>query len=121
MEENLKRIEELKSFLGGDNEDVPVFSNAIEHMRYIVEQCEKHSLPQPKIFPWVGGNGVQAEWEYDWYLEVDSCDKGVSILFVKGKEYDDAISCNLYDIEDAFKMIKTFINYVVDVNGNRKW
>ena len=68
MEENLKRIEELKTFMGGDNESVPVFPKAIEHMKYIVEQCEKHSLPQPEIFPWAGGNGVQAEWEYDWYL-----------------------------------------------------
>ena len=121
MEENLKRIEELKTFMGGDNEDVPVFPKAIEDMKYIIKQCDRYSLPQPEIFPWTGGNGVQAEWEYDWYLEIDSCDEGVSILFVKGREYDDAISCNLYDIEDAFKMIKTFINYVVDVNGNRMW
>lgn len=119
MEENLKRIEELKSFLGGDDEDIAVFPNAIEHMRYIVEQCEKHSLPQPEIFPWAGGNGIQAEWEYDWYLEIDSDDKGVSILFVKGRDYDNAISCKLYDIEDAFQMVNVFINNVVDINGNR--
>lgn len=119
MEKNLKRIEELKTFMGGDNEDVTIFPKAIEHMKYIVEQCEKYSLPQPDIFPWAGGNGVQAEWEYDWYLEVDSCDKGVSVFILKGKDYDNSISFNLYDIEDAFHMIKMFIRNVVDMNKSR--
>ena len=112
MERNLKRIEELKTFMGGDNEDVPIHPKAIEHMKYIVEQCARYSLPQPKIYPWSGGNGVQAEWEYDWYLEIDSCNKGVSILFVKRADYKNCISCYLYSIEDAFKMVKVFINKV---------
>lgn len=118
--ENIERIEQLKTFMGGDNEDVPVFPQAIEHMKYIVEQCKINSLPQPGIYPWAGGNGVQAEWEYDWYLEIDSDEKGVSILFVKGKEYDNAIQCKPYDIKDAFCLVKEFINHIVDINGSRR-
>lgn len=117
MEESLKRIEKLKSFMGEDDRNINVFTKSIEDMVYIIEQCNKHSIPQPEIFPLADGNGVQAEWQYDWYLEVDSCDGGVSILFMKGEDYDNAIDCNLYSIEDAFKMIKTFITYVVDVNN----
>ena len=120
MEENLKRIEELKTFMGGYNKDVPVFPEAIEHMKYIVEQCETLSLPQPEIFPWIGGNGVQAEWEFDWYLEIDSCDEGISILFVKGKEYDKSIQCKFCDIADALCLAREFIKNVVDINGTRR-
>ena len=105
--------------MGGDNEDVPLDDKAFDDMLYIVDQCKELKLPQPEIFPWSGGNGIQAEWEYDWYLEIDSYNKGISVLFVKGKDYDNAISCKLYDIEDAFMMVKTFINNVVDINGSR--
>ena len=94
--ENLKRIEKLKTFMGGDNEDVPVCQESIEHMEYIIEQCAKYSLPQPEIFPWYGGNGIQAEWEYDWYLEIDSCSQGISVLVVKGTDYNNCINCSLY-------------------------
>jgi len=117
---NLEYIESLKTFMGGNNEDVPLHGVTLDDMKHIVERCREFNLPQPEIFPWVGGNGVQAEWEYDWYLEIDSCDKGISVLFVKGKDYDNAISCRLYDIEDAFMMVKTFINNVVDIKGTRK-
>lgn len=116
---NLKCIEYLKTFMGGDNEDIPLFDGVLDDMRFIVEHCKKFNIPQPEIFPWAGGDGVQAEWEYDWYLEIDSHNKGISILFVKGKDYDNAISCKLYDIEDAFMMVKTFINNVVDIDGIR--
>lgn len=116
---NLDRVEIIKTFMGGDNEDVPVYPEAIEHMKYIVEQCNRYSVPQPEIFPWAGGNGVQAEWTYDWYIEIDSCDKGISILMVKGTDYDNAISTNISDVKTAFLLVKEFITYVVDLEGNR--
>ena len=105
--------------MGGDNEDVPVFPQAIEHMKYIVEQCKINSLPQPGIYPWAGGNGVQAEWEYDWYLEIDSSDKGISILFVKGGDYDNSIQCKFWDIQSVFQLLKEFINHVLNIGGSR--
>lgn len=120
MEENLKRLEEIKTFLGGDNEDVPVRPEAIKDMKYIVEQCDKYSLPQPEIFPYAGGDGVQAEWEYDWYLEIDSSSSGVSCLVVKGKDYDNAISIRLYSIKEAFELVKHFLNNVVDLDATRR-
>ena len=116
---NLERIEYLKTFMGGDNEDVPLHDRALDDMRFIIEKCKEFNIPQPEIFPWSGGNGIQAEWEYDWYLEIDSCDKGISILFVKCKDYDNAISCRLYNIKDAFMMAKTFITNIADTNSNR--
>lgn len=115
---NLELLEWLKTFKGGDNEDVPLHFTAIDDMKYIVEKCKEHKLPQPEIFPWAGGNGVQAEWEYDWYLEIDSSSHGVSILFVKEKYYDDAISITV-NLETAFKLAKAFLNHIVDLNGNR--
>ena len=121
MEENLKRIEELKTFMGGDNEDVPVFPKAIEDMKYIVKQCEEYSLPQPDIFPWAGGNGVQAQWETDWYIEIDSSSTGVEGFVVKGKEYDKATDIKFKDVENAFFVIKDFIiKYIVNSNEGRR-
>ena len=116
---NLKRLNILKTFKGGDNEDVPLHKNAISDMEYLVELCKYHSLPQPEIFPWSGGNGIQAEWSYDWYLEIDSAHNGISILFVKEKYYDSAISMYVKDIEEAFKLVTVFLNHVVDLNGSR--
>ena len=59
---NLKLLEKLKNFKGGEKEDVPLHFTAIDDMKYIVEKCKEHNLPQPEIFPWAGGNGIQAEW-----------------------------------------------------------
>ena len=116
---NLECIEALKVFKGGDNEDVPINYKSIEDMKFIVQACKENGIPQPEIFPWAGGDGVQAEWEYDWYLEIDSCHKSVSILFVKGKDYDNAISTRVADIKTAFLFVKEFLNHVVDIKGMR--
>lgn len=118
-ENNLERLELLKTFKGGDNEDVSLHPTALDEMRYIIEKCKEHNLPQPEIFPWYGGNGIQAEWEYDWYLEIDSSSHGVSILFIKEEYYDDAISISV-SLEVAFKLVKTFLNHVVDLNSKRQ-
>ena len=116
---NHSRIGMLKAYMGGDNENVPLHNKALEDMVFIVEQCKKLNLPQPEIFPWAGGNGVQAEWKYDWYLEIDSSSNGVSILFVKSKNYENAINTNVKDIENAFLLVKEFLNNVVDLDGSR--
>ena len=118
-EENLERLELLKTFKGGDNENVPLHNFALNDMRYVIDKCKEYNLPQPKIFPWIGGNGVQAEWEYDWYLEIDSSSNGIEILIVKGKHYEDAISMEYVKLENALKLVKTFLNHVVDLNGSR--
>ena len=116
---NLERIEALKTFMGGDNADVPINCKSIEDMRFIVQACKECGIPQPDVFPWAGGDGVQAEWEYDWYLEIDSWHKSISILFVKGKDYDNAISTNVSNIKTAFLLVREFLNYVVDMKGTR--
>lgn len=118
-EKNLERLELLKAFKGGDNEDIPLHCLAIRDMKYIVEQCKKNNLPQPEIFPWSGGHGIQAEWEYDWYLEIDSEFDKLSAFFVEGNDYDNAISINDINLGDAFNLVKVFLNYVVDLNGKR--
>lgn len=116
---NLKLIEELKVFNGGDNDDVPVHGQSLNDMKFIIEQCKKLNIPQPDIYPWIGGDGVQAEWEYDWYLEIDSCDKGVSILFVKGKDYDNTISTKVSSVKDSLLLVKEFLTHVVNLKGTR--
>lgn len=52
-------------------------------------------------------------------MEIDSEHNGISILFVKEKYYDSAISMYVKDIEEAFKLVKVFLNHVVDLNGSR--
>ena len=116
---NHSQIEMLKTYMGGDNEDVPLYNKALEDMIFIVEQCKELNLPQPEIFPWAGGNGVQAEWEYDWYLEIDSCNNGVSILFVNGEDYKNSNSTDIKDVKNAFILVKEFLSNVVDLDGNR--
>lgn len=114
---NHSRIGMLRAYMGGDNENIPLYNKALEDMIFIVEQCKELNLPQPEISPWAGGGGVQAEWEYDWYLEIDSYSNGVSILFVKDKDYENAINTNVKDIKNAFLLVKEFLNNVVDLNG----
>lgn len=119
-DKNLERIEALKVFRGGDNEDVPINYKSIEDMKFIVQACKEGGIPQPEISPWAGGDGVQAEWEYDWYLEIDSWHKSISILFVKGKDYDNAISTNVSNIKTAFLLVKEFLTHVVNLKGTRR-
>lgn len=116
---NLATINILKTFMGGDDENIPLHDNALSDMRFLVDACKDFNLPQPEIFPWAGGNGIQAEWEYDWYLEIDSSKKGISVLCIKGKDYDNAISIGMTNIETAFLLVKGFINNIVDVEGKR--
>lgn len=104
--ENIDLIESLKTFKGGDNSDTPISNKALNDMKYIVKSCSKFDIPQPEIFPWSGGVGIQAEWEYEWYIEIDSCDEYVSILFVKDGE---AISTHVDHIKDAFLLAKHFL------------
>lgn len=119
MTKNKNRILELKSFKGGDNEDNPIHNSAIEDMISIVELCYAYKVYQPNIVPWAGGDGIQAEWEYDYYLEINSSSKGISVLIVKDDNYYEAINCEFKDITSAFFLIKTFINEVVDTSKTR--
>lgn len=108
MKENkLNSIEDIRTYMGGDNDDVPVSEIAIEHLIYLIDQCKEYNLPLPEIFPWYGGDGVQAEWEYeDWYIEIDSSSKGISGLFLKE---DDVSQYNFENIKDAFQFVKVFL------------
>lgn len=116
--DNLNTIDDIRTYMGGDNEDVPVSEIAIEHLQYLINQCKEYNLPLPEIFPWYGGDGVQAEWEYknDWYIEIDSSSKGISGLFLKDRiqnGYEDAIQCSFDSINDAFLLVKVFLESVV--------
>lgn len=102
-------IEDLKSYKGGDNRDVPICDLAINHMQYLIAQCAMSKLPVPSIFPWFGGEGAQAEWSYNgWYIEIDSSPRGISGFFLN----EDSISCMFNDIKDAFFMVKVFLSQV---------
>ena len=117
--DNIERIELLQTFMGGDNEDVPLHDGVLNDMKFIIEQCKKFNLPQPEIFPWAGGDGVQAECEYNYYLEIDSSSNGIAVFFLKENYYDDAITIFFDDIEDAFNLVKHFLKHIVDLNGSR--
>ena len=125
LNENLEKIEyfksyKFKSYKGGDNEDVPLYPKAIEDLLFIINRCNEDNIPQPFIAPWAGGDCVQAEWDYNWYLEIDMSSKGIDVLIIKNNLYDKPISCKFLDIEDALILIKHFIQNVVDLNGERK-
>ena len=116
---NKNRVLELKSFMGGDNEDTPIYEKAIEDMISIVELCYAYGVYQPEIFPWAGGDGIQAQWEYDWYFEINSSSKGISVLIVKDDEYSESINCEFEDITSAFFLAKLFMNKIVDTSKTR--
>jgi hypothetical protein len=114
MENNLKILENIKSFKGGDNRDVPINPKSIEDMITLVRLCHQHNLPQPEVFPHSGGDGVQAEWTYDWYLEIDSDSRGISFFFVNKNDYDNPIEGRFDDITNAFLLIREFLKHIVD-------
>lgn len=60
----MNSIEDIRNYMGGDKEDVPVNPESVEHLQYLIENCEKYRLPIPEIFHWYGGDGVQAEWDF---------------------------------------------------------
>ena len=115
----MNSVEDIRTYMGGDNENIPVYQPAVEHLQYLIDNCKKYNLPVPEISPWYGGDGVQAEWEYkdDWYIEIDSSSKGIGGLFLKDRKrkgYDNCISCSFTDIKDAFLLVKVFLESVVN-------
>ena len=114
----MNSVEDIRTYMGGDNGNVPIYQPSVDHLQYLIDKCQEDNLPLPEIFPWYGGNGVQAEWEFenDWYIEIDSSSKGISGLFLKDRKnegYDDGIYCNFKDVKDAFLLVKVFLESVV--------
>ena len=116
---NLERIKALRTFMGGDNENVPIHDRSLDEMRFLVEQCAELGIPQPEIFPWAGGDGVQAEWEYDWYIEINISSRGVEALLLKEHDYKNAIECKFDNALNAILLVKELITHVVDFEGTR--
>ena len=86
MEENLKRIDELASYKYGDRGDVTISRQAVDVMKTLIKACKKASVKQPKIFPFSGGDGLQAEWEHDdVYIEF-SADSNCVSVYIEGHE-----------------------------------
>lgn len=120
MEENVNSIEYIRNYLGGDNNDVPVYQPAVDHLEYMIDECKKCNLPLPNLFPWVGGDGVQAVWEYEnnWYIEIESSSKGISELIVLNRKvngHTDSIECSFGDIENAFRLVKIFLGVCIQI------
>lgn len=113
MENNLRILENIKNFKGGDNRDVPVNPKSIVDMIELVQLCNKYKIPQPEVFPYSGGDGVQAEWSYNWYLEIDSNSSGISFFFVNSQDYDNPIEGRFDDMKNAFLLVKEFIENIV--------
>lgn len=115
----MNSVEDIRTYMGGDNENIPVYQPAVDRLQYLIDKCQEDNLPLPEIFPWYGGNGVQAEWEFenDWYIEIESSSKSISGLFLKDRKnvgYDNCISCSFTDIKDAFLLVKVFLESVVN-------
>lgn len=104
----MNTIEDIKAFKGGEHSDTPVSEIAIDCLEYILRNCKEYNLPTPEIFPWAGGNGAQAEWDYkDWYIEISICTDDITCYCEKSKtQY---IELNLSNIKDAFEIAKIII------------
>lgn len=116
----MNSIEDIRIFMGGDNNEIPIYPQAIDHLQCLIENCKKYNIEEPEIFPWTGGDGVQAEWGYknDWYIEIDSSSDGISGLFVWNNDYDNKIECDFDDIKDAFLLVRIFLQNVVKDNAS---
>lgn len=110
----MNTIEDIRYYMGGDKEDVPVNRESVEHLQYLIDNCEKYRLPKPEIFPWYGGDGVQAEWDLinGWYIEIDSSSKEIAGLLVKNRDYNSASSFEFKDIENAFMLVKILLEEI---------
>lgn len=88
-------------------------ASKLERIENLINNCKRNNLPEPEIFPWSDGTGVQAEWDYqDWYIEIDVTKTAINGLFLKdrhNKGYDGSISCSFASIEDAFRLVKIFL------------
>lgn len=111
----MNNVEFIRSYMGGDEYDIPISETAVEHLQYLIDNCKRYKLPAPDVFPWYGGDGVQAEWEYkdDWYIEIGSSSERITGYFSKGKENKEEIQCSFENIKDAFLLVKVFLESVV--------
>lgn len=118
MEENLKILETLETFKGGDNYDVPIEESTLDNTRFIVKECAKHNLPQPKIFPHAGGVGINVEWEElgNWHLVFSICGYNIEMLYNPFDEKRlislDAVNCFFKNSSYAFNMAKLILTSI---------
>lgn len=111
MEENLKRLEQCKTFMGGDNDDIPINRDAISDIQDLVKMVYLNKLPQPEIFSWAGGIGLQAEWEYkNYYIEVDSNGKNLDLFICEDRDYDKSLNMKIKNIQCCFNVVKAIMN-----------
>ena len=110
----MNTIEDIRNYMGGDKEDTPINQESIEHLQYLIDNCEKHRLHKPEIFPWYGGDGVQAEWDFTngWYIEIDSSSKGITGLLVNDRDYSNTSSFEFKDIKNAFMLVKILLEEI---------
>lgn len=87
--------------------DVPINPESILEMRKLLYMVCTNFLPQPEIFPWAGGGGVQVEWEFkDYHIEVDSSDEGIELFICRDDVWEDGVTLKMRDIQDCFNVVK---------------
>lgn len=108
---NKNRILELKS-------SKDIYEDAIDDMTTIVDLCYAHGIYQPELSTHEDpdDDGILAEWNYDWHIELYISSE-INVLLEN--DLGEKIECNFDYIADAFFLIKTFINKVVDTNKTR--
>jgi len=109
--DNLEKLDRLETFLGGDNADVPINLDAISNIRDLVQMTYLAELPQPEVFPYAGGKGIQAEWDYkDFYIQVDSDGESVELFVCMQEDSDKGINIKIKNIQCCFNIIKAILN-----------
>ena len=120
MEENLRTLEQLSNFKGGNDCDIPIEEAAIDNVRFIVKECAAHNLPQPKICPHAGGVGINIEWrvseKYQLVFAFWGYDREIEMLY---NPHDpkrlislDAINCYFKNAYNAFNIIKLLLTII---------
>lgn len=104
----LKRLNNLETYLGSDNEDVPINKDAIINMRRLLVEINQNNIIIPEVFPHYGGGGLQFEWEYDWYLEIDCTGNTFDFFAIYKNNCSDFIENNNLSLNETIDLLKKY-------------
>ena len=77
-------------------------------MRKLLVEINYNKLVIPEVFPYYGGVGLQFEWEYDWYLEVDCVGNTFDFFAMYKNTCSDFVEKNNLSLDEVINLLKIY-------------
>lgn len=111
---NVSLLVDLRSGFETDRGRVVPHSDDIDRAVEIIEKFYNINVPQPGVFPFADGSGIQLEWDvHDWYIELCIENNQYSYMVLNNrdefKSKNEQVDCTEASITSITNLIKMLI------------